>query len=144
MKYKKNQVPGDADIIACCDGRLVFAECKSLAGVSDDSPVWDTVFSQFLELSQIAVDCRAAVIVLAAQVAKFPSRICERVDSELRPRIPCLLLNEEDLRTGHRRSEQGGWLFIDTFDQPEFVETRIEREGGSRTIQFGAVTYTTG
>jgi hypothetical protein len=40
VKYAKNGIEGDIDILACCDGGLVFGECKRLSNTPHDAKAW--------------------------------------------------------------------------------------------------------
>ncbi len=144
VKYRRAGEHGDVDILACCDGHLVFAECKKLDEVSSDAGVWKGVKEQFLELADIAVNCEASLAVLASQVEEYPSEFIRDIDEALTDRIPHLLLSSSDLQTGHRELGKGGWLSVHDLVPMEFHETPVKREGGPRRISFGTWTYTKG
>ena len=144
MKYKVGSGYGDADIIACCNGRLVLAECKRLIGVPTGAPVWREVLDQFFALSKVAMDCNGGLLVLAAQVEAYPEDVLTEIDRKLKSKIPYLILNGKDLEVGHRKIDQGRWLSIGDFTPIEFTETPMAREGGPRQIKFGPMTFTKG
>src|SRR5262249_21361786 len=66
MKYKIGDQPGDIDLLGCCDGQLVFCECKQLEDTPAGTKVWDDVVGQFLQTADVAKRCGASLVVLAA------------------------------------------------------------------------------
>ena len=62
-EYRGEQA--DVDIIACCDGHLALAECKTLAEASPESGTWGHVIDQMSELVELARACKAELIFLA-------------------------------------------------------------------------------
>ena len=59
LKYKSGDKAGDIDLLACCDGKLIFCECKRLEATPAEAKVWDEVVDQFLETVAVAKMCRA-------------------------------------------------------------------------------------
>ncbi|MDZ7618508.1 MAG: hypothetical protein U1E05_16010, partial [Patescibacteria group bacterium] len=140
VKFKR----GDVDIIACCDGHPVFVECKTLAGMPDKADVWGTVVDQFLDLAEVAIRCRASLVVLACKIQRYSDEVHQQIDGRLKNRIPYLLLDRNDLENGHRKVEERGWLSLSDVMPVVFPEARIDREGEAREIRFGAMTHTKG
>jgi len=142
VKYRNDDDHGDVDILACCDGHLVFGEGKTLAQVPSDAGVWESVRTQLLDLADVAVKCEADLVVLASQVERYPDEFVQDVDEALKDRIPYLLLDSSDLDAGHRKLEKGRWLSLHDLLRSEYPETTVKREGGPRRIHFGSRTYT--
>lgn len=141
VKYTKNGTAGDIDILACCDGRVVLAECKDLSDTPSGSSTWDDVESQFLELASVAMECKADIAVLAVLAKDVPCRIKQSIDQKLNSKIPHLLLTRSELETGGI----GGDVCLQSLMLDEFPEKAIERLGGQRKIEFnGGMTYSIG
>lgn len=139
LKYKKRDVLGDIDILASCDGSLVFGECKRLTNTSPDSKIWEQTTTQFLDLASVAIECKGAIVVLAAQVDEFPSQVQERIERELAGRIPYLLLANSDLQKGHRPYPAGtncSWLNLADLIPDPFPEEPYRRSPGVREINY--------
>lgn len=144
VKFTKAGVGGDADIVACCDGHLVFAECKTLAEISSDAAVWTKVVDQFLELANVAIDCGGDVVMLATLVSTYPEDVVRQIDASLTGRIPFALLDASDLTSGHRNSDAGGWFSMSDLLPVEFPDQRRQREGAPREMKLGYMKYTKG
>ena len=144
VKYIKDGQGGDADIVACCDGYLVFAECKTLVDTPSDAAVWTKVVDQFLELARVAIDCDGNLVVLAAQVETFPEDVVRRIEDSLKGRITYILLDASDLADGHRTIEGGRWLSMTDLLAEEFPESPRLREGGAREMNWGYMKFTKG
>lgn len=108
VKYKIGEKFGDIDLLASCDGRLVFCECKRLEDTPAGTKVWDEVTTQFIETASVAKRCGGSLVVLAAQVDAFPEDVKDRLSREIGTNIPYLLLDKTDLEAGHRDISQGG------------------------------------
>ena len=67
VKYQIRAQQGDIDILACCDGRLVFCECKMLKETSFDSSLSEKIVDQFLKTANLAKKCGANLAVLSAK-----------------------------------------------------------------------------
>jgi hypothetical protein len=140
VKYKVSDTAGDIDVLACCDGTLVLAECKRLAQTPKDAAVWNDVAAQFLDTARIAKLCGAGLVVLAAQVDEYPGSITDQIRSELGDSIPHLLLDKKDLETGYRHVGEGDLRrplgLYDLIRKP-FPERPREATDKPRTINFG-------
>lgn len=144
VKYTKDGQRGDADIVACCDGHLVFAECKTLVDTPSDAAVWTKVVDQFLELANLAIACGGDLVVLAAQVDNYPDEVVQRIEDVLKDQISYILLDASDLASGHRKLEGGRWLSMSDLLPEEFPESPRVREGGPREMNFGYMKFTKG
>ncbi|NQT15415.1 MAG: hypothetical protein HQ582_21845 [Planctomycetes bacterium] len=145
VKYKTSTERGDIDILACCDGWLVFCECKTLKETAPEAGVWEDVVSQFLETATLAETCQGNLVVLAAQVGEFPQAVQERIKAELGAKIPYLLLNKNDLETGHRSIEHDGhtrWFGLSDLIPPSFPERPRETTDKPRMIDMGWSRHT--
>ena len=102
VKYQNGSQQGDIDLVACCDGELVFCECKRLEQTPPDTKVWEEVRTQFLETASVAKRCGGSLVVLAARVNEYPQSVRSSIKTELGDSIPYLLLDKQDLETGRR------------------------------------------
>lgn len=147
VKYKIGDQPGDVDVLACCDGYLIFCECKSLDETAADSPVWNDVVSQFVETARVAALCKAHLAVLACRAGAYPQAVHDRIVQEVGNSIPYLLLNKDDLEKGYRPVQEGTHTrhlaFYDLLPIA-FPETPSEPKDKPRTINMGWGTYTKG
>ncbi len=138
IKYHTESESGDIDLLACCDGMLVFCECKSLSETPIDAKLWDKVVDQFLKAANLAKRCHASLVVLAAQVPEFPNRVHERLAAELSNSIQHLLLDRTDLDNGYRKTGADGGIsmlgFSDLVANP-FPELPRRWPGKPRTIE---------
>jgi DNA-directed RNA polymerase subunit RPC12/RpoP len=107
IKYQVGTKQADIDLLACCDGHLVFCECKRLEQTPPDARVWDEVVTQFLETAEIARRCKGSLAVLSAQVSTFPDTIRNRIKAAVGTSIPFLLLDKLDLEKGYRDKQVG-------------------------------------
>src|SRR5262249_50490009 len=140
VKYKFGGQPGDIDLLACCDGYIVFCECKGLEETPSDAKVWDEVVTQFLETARIAKHCKADLAVLASRTSEYSQVVLDRIKAELGSSIPYLLLDKNDLEEGDRPVQIGTLMrhlaFYDLLPMP-FPEKPRERNGRPRTINMG-------
>jgi hypothetical protein len=145
VKYQIGAKKGDIDILACCDGRLVFCECKNLKDTPTDKIVWDDVVTQFVATADIGKKCGGSLAVLAALVENFPETFQGKIKSALGDSIPFLLLNKGDLEAGHRDipfRDITTWLDLENLIPSTFPECPRERFDKPRTINMGWATYT--
>jgi hypothetical protein len=147
VKYKIGDQPGDIDLLACCDGYLVFCECKCLRETSADAKVWDDVVVQFLETARIAKLCNANLAVLASQAENYPQAVVDWIKAALGGSVPYLLLTKDDLEKGYRPIEdrplKRHLAFCDLLPIP-FPEKPREAADKPRTINMGWGVYTRG
>ncbi|MFT3879823.1 MAG: hypothetical protein QM703_09205 [Gemmatales bacterium] len=146
MKYQAGDCNGDIDLVACCDGLLVFCECKTKArGGAEEA--WDKVIEQFLELGRTAEKCKANLLVLASLAPYYPEDVVAKISTELTGKIPFLLLNKNDLETGsrliddtdHKRS-----LALHDLIPKQFPESKRPSDGKPREIKMGYGIFTSG
>jgi len=145
VKFKIGETPGDLDVLACCDGHLVFCECKNLDATATDAKVWDEVVAQFLETARIAKMCNGSIAVLASRSSEYPQVVQDRLKDELGTTIPYLLLNRDDLDKGFRPIKEDKFTrhlaLYDILPIP-FPEAPRDRSGKPRTINMGWGVYT--
>ena len=147
FKYEREGGKGDIDVLACCDGHLVFGECKTLASTPHDAASWNSTIEQFLHLVAAAIECGGEIVVLAALVDGFPEHVQRRVEAEVSGRIPVLLLNKRDLEKGRRPAHpENEWPSVNLqgLIPPKFPELEVERAAGPRQIKLGWALYTKG
>jgi len=147
VKYKVGDKVGDIDILACCDGHLVFCECKRLASAGPEDKVWNEIVSQFLETARVASLCGGSLAVLASQVSGYPQDVQGRIREGIGTKIPYLLLDRHDLETGFRDADpREPARFLGLHDLipepfPEVVQRAPER---TQTINMGWGIYMRG
>jgi hypothetical protein len=145
VKYKIGDQCGDLDLMACCDGHLVFCECKNLDETPGDAKLWAEVVGQFLETARIAKLCGGSLAVLACKAVAYPQDVIDRLATELGTSIPYLLLTKEDLDKGYRQFKQDTLtshvMLHDLLPIP-FSEKPRDRVGKPRTIDMGWAVYT--
>ena len=145
VKYAKNGIEGDIDILACCDGGLVFGECKRLSNTPHDAKAWKRTVEQFIEVATVASECDAKRVFLAAMVEDFPADVRECIQSKLSGGIELLLLGRAELETGRicnenqRQAASGGPLAA--AKPPEAI---AGNQSGTRMVKFGGAMYTKG
>ena len=148
VKYDRATIKGDIDLMACCDGHLVFGECKKLTSTPHDSTSWNSTVEQFLRLATVAIECSAELVVLAALVDVFPEDGQRRIETELAGRIPFLLLNKADLEKGLRYANPAPGrlpLRLHELLPSRFPDPPVERAGGRRQIKLAwGGTYSKG
>ena len=107
VKYQADGRRGDIDLLACCDGYLVFCECKQLEGTPPGTKVWEDVVAQFLETAAVAKRCGAHLAVSAAHGTDYPPDVRDQIMTRLGGSIPHLLLTKEALEMGRREVQDG-------------------------------------
>ena len=146
VKYKFGDKEGDIDILASCDGFLVFCECKRFSSARPGTNVWDSVVSQFLETVRVASLCGGDLAVFASQATEYPQSVRDRIQEGIGTSIPYLLLDGRDLEKGSRdapRSEPARPLgFYDLIPDP-FPEV-VQKATRTGTINMGGMIYTRG
>lgn len=145
VKYQIGTKAGDIDLLACCDGHLVFCECKQLDQTPPEAKVWDEVAEQFLETVDVAKRCRGSLAVLAAQVNEYPERVVQRIAAAVGTSVPYLLLTKAELEAGCRKVDDGGhtrWLGLHDLLPVPFPERAREPTEKSRGINMGWGVYT--
>jgi hypothetical protein len=145
VKYKIGARSGDIDVLACCDGHLVFCECKRLEDMPSGAKSWDEVVTQFLETATVARRCSASLVVLAALVEDYPEHVRDRIATGMSNIAPHLLLTKQDLEAGHREVQDRGHArsirLHDILPVP-FPERPREPTDRPRTIDMGWGIYT--
>ena len=145
VKYTCEGKEGDIDLVACCDGHLVFGECKSLKDTPPGSPVWDEVVAQFLTTADVARRCGASLVVLAAQVGEFPDDVRKRIAEGVGTTMPHLLLNRRNLDDGYQltpRGEESYPLQLADILPTPYPEPPRQSNGQPRTIDTGWGVFT--
>lgn len=140
VKYKQSNSAGDIDLLVCCDGILVFGECKKLTNTPHDATSWEKTTEQFLRLASVAIQCDGGLVVLAALVDSYPAEVEQRINEELSERISVLLLTKTDLEKGRRPSgTENDWLSLSIHDlvPTTFPEPKVERTPGRRQFSLG-------
>ncbi len=92
----------DIDIIASCDGILVFCECKNLEKNNPSNKVWGEIKEQFEQLIEKAKKYKAQIAILSSLTEKYPSKIKELERKHSDESLSVVLLDQEDLEKGTR------------------------------------------
>ena len=139
IKYRLAGEEGDLDFLACCDGYLVFGECKDLSGSAQADDVWSAVLEQFFGTAEVAIRCGGHLVVLAAPVAAFPEPVVKTIQQRLDGKMAFLLLDGNDLERGHRIGDDNCFVGLgDIIPQP-FRDAAKRRDG--RRIDFGGFQF---
>jgi hypothetical protein len=145
LKYTHNGVGGDIDIVASCDGHLVFAECKLRDQSDPDKMEWSSILDQVRSMATIARICKADLIVFAALIDSYPSHFRDEVSRIAGDDLPIEILNRDDLEKGYR------WIKVDLVpvDRPlclqdlipdRFPEERMPKFDEPRLVESGGFT----
>jgi len=142
FKGSYNSKGFDIDIIASCDGELVFCECKNMAGASIKAKGWIKIREQLETLIEKAALCGAKSVVLASLTDKYPKLITDVAKKKSSSELRVVLLNKEALLRGYVKSKLGGMeechaSFTEAF-LPHIRDKRRKRKG-ERTISFGSM-----
>jgi hypothetical protein len=145
IKYEiaASQEKGDIDILAACDGHLVFAECKNMVGASPTEESWERdIWPQFAALVHAAKACGGDLAVLASLAEEYPSGWLERAQREAGQQLSVMLLTRSDLDRGYRREngQTGSRLSIEDVVHPP-APPNIIRFLPGRTIDYGAFQF---
>jgi hypothetical protein len=145
VKYERAGVRGDIDVFACCDGCLVFGECKKLTNTPSDAESWRRATEQFLRLASVALECGGRLVTLSALVDAFPDEVQCEIESALAGEISFLLLTKADLEKGCRAGNpenEGSLLHLRDLLPNPFPEPTAEQAPGNRTIDLGWSVFT--
>jgi hypothetical protein len=93
----------DIDIVASCDGHLVFAECKTLEDLPLQSGSWDDVNGQLSRTADFARALGAELVVLASRADMYPPTLVESAKENSGEAVAVVLLNRTDLEAGRRK-----------------------------------------
>ena len=102
-KFQWGENEGDLDIVANCDGHLIFAECKTMVDASPGSVTWNEITSKFRDTVAAALHCRAELVVLAALCDEFPATVRKEIEAAVPESLGLLLLNRGALESGDGR-----------------------------------------
>lgn len=103
-KFKsKDEIIGDVDLIAICDGHLVFCECKDLEDSSIKLTSCSDIMNQFRKTIENAIRNGASVAVFASRLIEYPEQLQNCLEAEFGNRIAIRLLNQSDLDNGFRQ-----------------------------------------
>ena len=149
LKYTDQNVDGDLDIVASCDGHLVLAECK-LRDESDPQEIeWSKILDQIRAMAKIGRTCKAELIVFASLLPDYPQSFLAEVATIAGDDLRIEVLNREDLENGHR------WIHDEKLSMPyplplrDLIPDRIHEEpvpkfDEPRVIETGGFTITVG
>jgi len=102
VKGSHQEAAFDIDIVACCDGHLVFTECKTLSDCPPRSGSWDQVSQQFSQLLRLGNLCGAELVVLASMARGYPDKIKALAEESRTEGMAVVLLTGGELEAGQR------------------------------------------
>lgn len=140
MKYTWDSVKGDIDVLASCDGYLVFAECKTLSMTQDESKVWADIVKQFEETIKVASQCQAKVVILSSLCEEYPESVRNSINQLVPEGMGHLLLTRDDLEAGHRKilmpdGKTHLWQTIGDVVSPPKLNNQSQSGSEPRTIK---------
>ena len=130
FKGKINKEPFDIDIIASCDGVLVFCECKNVPNTGSD---WQEIKEQFEKLIRKSKKLKAQIVILSSLSKEYPEMI-----EELKKKYSSEL-NEEDLEKGIKYHPLRNGISF-PFTISDFLpskQTKRKKRRGKRSISYG-------
>ena len=96
-------VDGDVDIVAACDGIIVFAECKSRSDSNPTGIDWKSRFAELEKTIVLAERCRASVVVYSSLLESYPDEFTQALEVRVKPPLKPLLLTKDQLERGYGR-----------------------------------------
>jgi ferredoxin-thioredoxin reductase catalytic subunit len=101
---------GDIDIVAACDGAIVFSECKSRFDSDAASIDWIARGKEFEHTIALAERAHASLVVYASLLDSYPADFTEWLKSRVKPPLNYLLLGRGQLELGYgkRTMEKDG------------------------------------
>lgn len=143
LKGEHNGQGFDIDIVAVCDGKLVFCECKELQGVPPQAKVWGGIKKQFEALIATAILCEASTVVLASMADEYSKDIQRLAKEKTTPAIRVVLLTKKELLKGYvdsgRKDMEGQPAGLYEAFFPQRPSKKPKRKG-KREIVFGGMT----
>ena len=149
LKYTYDRVDGDLDIVASCDGHLVFAECKLRDQSDADKIEWSKILNQVRSMAVIGRVCKADLIVFAALIDNYPKHFRDDVSRIAGNDLPIEILNREDLEKGRRWIKGrivavGRPLCLRDLIPDRFPEERMPKFDEPRVVESGGFTSVIG
>jgi hypothetical protein len=147
IKYNFDSTNGDIDLLACCDGHLVFCECKTLKNSKpdDDAPIWSTIVDSFIKLASVAKKCNGSLVVLASLADRYPEKVETDIKAALNNILPYMLLTKGDLDAGDRFYQDDRvkrrFMIHDLVGGPFPENPWRPADGKPRKIEFGWATH---
>ena len=140
-KGSLNDTKFDIDIIAICNGHLVFCECKNMENVPSKSRDWSTVKHKFEQLIEIASYCGANSVVLASLADDYPVSIHRIAKNKTTNQLRVVLLSKNDLIRGHTLVKDPDVKFRRAFFEEYFIsKSKIKKNKSKRIISYGLGT----
>ena len=141
IKFKSDSLQTDFDILACCDGHLVAAECKTLDEVPSNSSSWAEVADQVKQQIEVAKIIGIESFIVSAMCDEFPEQFIELVIESTGPSISTFFVNKSDLESGYRHlpsvSDQKRLMRInDILPKPSVFIKRKSKKKGDRIVSF--------
>ena len=149
LKYVHSGLSGDLDIVASCDGHIVFAECKNLEDTPPDRVAWPDLITQFQATAEIAKQCDASIVVFSSLLSEYPPRFVEEAEQLGCDNLSVLLLNKDDLEAGLRQRHNPRFAnpvfwTIDDFVKERLPEIPTPTFKEARLVETGIGTWTFG
>lgn len=149
LKYTYEGVDGDLDIVASCDGYLVFAECKLLEQSDPEKIEWSKILDQVRAMARIGRICKADLIVFAALIDNYPSHFRDEISRIAGNDLPIEALDRQELEKGHRFIKDEivpveRPLSLRNLIPDRFPEVPTPKFDEPRVVDFGGFTYLIG
>ncbi|MFC1528888.1 hypothetical protein ACFL5B_03165, partial [Candidatus Latescibacterota bacterium] len=131
----------DLDIIACCDGHLICAECKTLDDTKEESKTWEKIANQIIKQIKLIKTLRIETFVIAALCDKFPDHFKNKISEITGKSIGILFLTKKDLLEGIRRKTSkdepsGLTRIIDILPFQVPIKKKKKKKKGKRFVSF--------
>ncbi len=132
----------DIDIMAVCDGDLIFCECKTMEGISAQASGGAKVLDQLEQLIEKGNLCGARSVVLASLADGYPQKIQKLAKNKSTSTMRVVLLTKADLLRGHTKSQRDNMgespARLSEAFLPQAPSTKRKRKG-ERRVSFGSM-----
>ena len=141
MKCSRASIQSDFDILACCDGHFIAAECKTLIESGTESGTWAKLAGQVKIQRDLGRICGIQTLIVAAMCKEFPEHFKSEMLKMADRNMTVFLLNKDDLLEGHRRvpysGQQRRLMRVKDILPPEtFPSRKKRRKKGKRFVSF--------
>ena len=141
IRYSRGSMQSDFDILACCDGYFIAAECKTLIETGTESGIWTKLADQVKIRVDLGKICGIETLIIAAMCKEFPKDFKSEVLKMTDQNISVFFLNKDDLLEGHRRVPSGGqqrrlMRINDILPPKTFPSEKKRRKRGKRFVSF--------
>jgi len=141
MKCSRGSIQSDFDILACCDGHFIAAECKTLIETGTESGTWAKLADQIKTQVDLGKICGIETLIVAAMCKEFPKDFKSEVLKMTDQNMAVFFLNKDDLLEGRRRVPSSGQqrrlMRVNDILPPKTLPSRKKRRRrGKRFVSF--------